>query len=143
VTPGGILTSGQLAAKRLDLNGTPLAPTDFSLARLGSGASAAVAQYGVTNIVGDDSHGRFTVFAGQTGYTTNPEITLNFKDGIRANTPFVISRLVAPMIPTAAPLHGYNRPIITLTVSPTNIKWLFAGSPTNRSHFTIEFYAIA
>ena len=143
VTPLGILTSGALSAKRLNLGGTLLAPTDFSLSRLGSGASAAVAQYGVTNISGDDSHGRFTVFAGQTGYTTNPEIILNFKDGIRSNAPFVISRLVSPMIPTAAPLHGYNRPLFTLTVSPTNIKWMFAGSPTNRSSFTIEFYAIA
>lgn len=143
VSPTSVRSSGEVVGQRLALIGTPLAPSDFSLGRLGSGGSAGNApQYGVTNISGDDSHGRFTVMAAQTGYTSNPVITLNFKDGSRTVAPFVMSKLTAPMSPTAAPQHGYNSGVIETTVSPTNVQFQMLGTPTGRSYFTIEFVAI-
>lgn len=148
VSPTGIQTSQYVAAQRFYLNGTPLAATDFSLARWGSGASAN-GSYGVTNIAGSDSQGRFTVFVGATGYTTNPQITLNFKDGIFPNTPYIQTQIVSPVVPTAASVWGYAMPIVKFTASPTNIQWFIAASPTGnaggagRSQVTIEFRAIA
>jgi hypothetical protein len=141
VTPTGILTSGLVEGKRLDLNGTPYNGSEFTLARCGSGASAA-GNYGVTMVSGDDSHGTFTVVIGVTGYTNNPRIIMNFKDGIRANAPFVMATLIHPMVPTNAALMSFTSSVVQFTVSPTNIEWLLACTPSARNYFTIQYVAL-
>lgn len=141
VSPTGILTSGVVEGRRLDLNGTPYNGTEFSLGRCGSGVSAA-GNYGVTNVSGDDSHGTFTVVLGVTGYTNNPLVTLNFRDGQRANTPFVMATLVHPMVPTNANLMSFTSNLIQFTVSPTNVVWLLACTPSARTYFTVQYVAL-
>jgi hypothetical protein len=139
----GALGVGVVRAPRLDLGGTPLTPGAFSLSRWGSGVSAANS-YGITGVSGDDSHGKFTVVAGQTGYTINPWITLNFVDGPRGQIPMVLARVVAPCVPTAAPLWGYNtlNPI-AITISPTNVTWIIPGTCTNRATVTVHYMIMA
>jgi hypothetical protein len=138
-------------ARRYDANGTPLNGSRFSLARFGSGASAA-GNMGVTNIDGDDTHGVFTIVCGQTGYTNNPMVTLNFIDGPRGfpppgQTPYVLAKLSAPMVPTSANLWNYGTPLVEVTVSPTNITWMIAGTPSGsanaRARATIRYWVIA
>lgn len=143
VTPVGMQTL-QVQARRLTLNGTPLGPSDFSLSRCGSGGSAGNGpQYGVTNISGDDSHGRFTVMSSVTGYTGNPTVTLNFRDPWSA-APYVQAKLTAPMNPTAAsPTMSYQSSVIELTISPTNVSWQLNASPSARCYWTIEYLTVA
>jgi len=141
VTPTSTQLSGTADARRLNLNGTPYNGTEFSLGRCGSGVSAA-GNYGVTMVTGDDSHGQFTVVLGVTGYTNNPRITMNFKDGPRSNTPFVMGTVVHPMNPTNAALMSFTSSLVQFTVSPTNIEWFLACTPSARTYFTIQYIAL-
>jgi hypothetical protein len=134
---------GVVMVPRIELGGTPLTPASFSLSRWGSGASSP-GNYGVTGVSCSDAGGSFTVMAGQTGYTLNPLITLNFRDGPRAGNPFIIARVMAPCVPTGATLWGYNtlNPVL-VTQSPTFVTLLIPGTPTNRAYLTIQFVSFA
>lgn len=139
--PAGIYTSGKVVAKRLDLDGTALVGANFSLARFGSGASAA-GNYGVTNIIGDDSRGCFTVVTGVTGYTSYPRVWLNFVDGNRGETPNVIHHVDQPANPTLSVTFGSSGKIALVTVSPTNVQWVFLGAPSARAFVTVRYLII-
>ena len=134
---------GVVMLPRIELGGTPLTPANFSLSRWGSGASWA-ANYGVTGVSCSDAGGSFTIVAGQTGYTINPIITINFQDGPRAGNPFVLTRTLTPVVPTNASLWSYNivNPVL-ITQSPTFIGLMIPGTPTNRCIVTIQYVSFA
>jgi len=134
---------GVIMIPRIELGGTPLTPANFSLSRWGSGASSP-GNYGVTGVSCSDSGGSFTIVGGATGYTINPLITINFQDGPRVGNPFVLTRTMAPCVPTLAPLWGYSvcNPVL-VTQSPTFITMMIPGSATARCIVTVQFVSFA
>lgn len=121
--------SGTTSYSRLRANqGTSLTAGDFAISS-GWGNTATV-----TAVTGTDSAWQATVTANGTGMTANPTLTLTFKDGAFASSPYTITKQVGG---TGGPLPLFEASTTT-TLTITAI-----GTPAAGQTFDIRGFTIA
>jgi hypothetical protein len=110
--------------------GTGLKAEDFVLSP-GFGTTASVTVAKGTR----DARGTITIKSAGRGQTANPTITLTFKSGAWAETPFaVVSRSGGAQL---------NVPVSVESVSPTKLVIRFNGTPVAAETYTLTFFVDA
>ena len=120
----GLLTAGRIVQSV----GTEAVGTDFALSS-GFGTTATVA----VSSGADDSRGTLTVTAGGLGFSPNPTITVNFKDGAWINPPVVV-----------ACRSGGDQPTVPVAALATSVSmtFTFLGTPADGEHYLLSYIVL-